>query len=273
MMPLRLLGRTGIAVSPLGLGSVKFGRNQAVKYPTQFELPDDAALANLLHQARDLGINLIDTAPAYGASESRLGQLLKGHREAFVIATKTGEEFDAQGASSEFHFDKRHTRASVERSLKRLNTDYLDLVLVHSNGEDLDIIHNTDALETLDNLKQAGLIRAYGVSTKTIEGGLAAARLTDVVMVTFNPEHLAEREVIAACAEKNTGVLLKKVLGSGHICHYDDRARKDALRLALDEPGVSSAIIGTINPQHLRDNVVAALAPAAPEIENRGNHE
>ena len=70
----RPLGSTGLRVSPLGLGTVKLGRDQGVKYPNGFTIPDDAAARALLDQARALGINLIDTAPAYGVSEQRLGR-------------------------------------------------------------------------------------------------------------------------------------------------------------------------------------------------------
>src|SRR5690606_30396122 len=89
---MRALGSTGLTVSALGLGTAKFGRNEQVKYPTAFALPDDNAVRALLAQAHDLGINLLDTAPAYGTSEERLGQVLR-NREKWIIVTKTGEEF------------------------------------------------------------------------------------------------------------------------------------------------------------------------------------
>ena len=88
---LRPLGRTGLQVSALGLGTVKLGRNQDVKYPRAFELPDDRSAAALLDRARGLGINLLDTAPAYGSSEERLGGLLAGQREHWIICSKVGE--------------------------------------------------------------------------------------------------------------------------------------------------------------------------------------
>lgn len=91
---LRPLGSTGLLVSPLGLGTVKLGRDQGVKYPSGFRIPDDTEAAALLDQARALGINLIDTAPAYGRSEERLGPLLAGQRDAWVIVSKVGEEFE-----------------------------------------------------------------------------------------------------------------------------------------------------------------------------------
>ena len=88
--------------------------------------------------ARDLGINLIDTAPAYGRSEERLGPLLRGQRQDWVIVSKVGEEF-ADGLSRH-DFSAAHTRMSVERSLQRLETDFIDLVLVHSDGNDMAIL-------------------------------------------------------------------------------------------------------------------------------------
>ena len=153
---LRELGDTGLTVSALGLGTVKIGRDQGVKYPTPFSIPDDDAVRDLLARARELGINLIDTAPAYGRSEERLGQLLRD-RQDWVIVSKVGEEFS--DGDSHFDFSPAHTRASVERSLRRLNTDYLDCVLIHSDGNDLDVLRS-GALETLEEMKQAGLIRA-----------------------------------------------------------------------------------------------------------------
>ena len=128
----RPLGSTGLTVSPLGLGTVKLGRDQGVKYPNGFSIPDDAAARALLHQARELGINLLDTAPAYGISEERLGPLLRGQRQDWVIVSKVGEEF-VNGASL-FDFSPAHTRLSVERSLKRLETEHIELVLVHSDA-------------------------------------------------------------------------------------------------------------------------------------------
>lgn len=91
-IPQRSLGSTGLSVSVLGLGTVKFGRNQKIKYPT-FELPTDEAICRLLEDAQGYGINLLDTAPAYGIAEERLGELLGTRRSEFIIITKCGEEF------------------------------------------------------------------------------------------------------------------------------------------------------------------------------------
>lgn len=254
-MKLRALGATGLPVSPLGLGTVKLGRREGLGYPRRFEIPDDRKAASLLAAARACGINLLDTAPAYGSSEERLGRLLRGTRKDWVICTKTGEEFD--DGVSRFDFSASHTRASVERSLRRLETDYLDIVLVHSDGEDLRILVETDALGELERLKQQGLVRAFGVSTKTVAGGIAAAARCDVLMVTYNLRHQSERAVLDACTEKGTGVLIKKALAGGRLCS-DDGLLQQSFDLVYAHPAVSSVVCGTIDRTHLLQNVAAA---------------
>ena len=252
----RPLGSTGIDVSSLGLGTVKFGRNQEVKYPTGFSLPVDRAIESLLDLARESGINLLDTAPAYGSSEQRIGRLLRD-RDQWVICTKVGEEFTT--GKSFFDFGAEHTRRSIERSLRDMKTDYLDIVLIHSDGEDLKILEQTDCLPTLLNMQKKGQIRAIGMSTKTVEGGLRAVETLDLVMATYNPSYTDDAPVIAAAHAANKGVLIKKALNSGHDALGTATETAQNLRTVLAIPGVSSAIVGTINLEHLRDNVKAAL--------------
>lgn len=271
MMPRKRLGCTDIQTSSFGLGTVKFGRTQGLKYPTPFALPEDAHLRDLLACARDFGVNFLDTAPAYGHSEERLGDLLKKERKDWVISTKVGEEFVPDPFTSDgksyFDYSASHTRRSVERSLRRLRTDYLDLVLIHSNGEDLDILTQTPVIQTLQQLKQEGWIRAFGMSTKTLEGSLLAAELCDAVMLVYTEDYPDERAAIDKCVQQGAAVLLKKVLGSGHICH-DAQPANDPIQAALDfvyaHTGVTSAILGTVNLQHLRDNLIKALRAQHP---------
>lgn len=246
-MELRHLGNTGIKISPLGLGTVKFGRNQGVKYPSGFEIPEEGDLASLLSLAQDLGINLLDTAPAYGTSEERLGRLLKGRRQDWVIAGKAGEEF-IDGTSS-YNFTPAHFEMSLTRTLKRLGTDYLDIFLIHSDGNDLANLPD-ELIRVMQGFKARGLVRAIGASVKTPEGGLRALETLDVVMATYTPSYREEKPVLDNAAARNKGVLLKKVLSSGHEADIEA-----AFAHAFAHPGVSSAIIGTINPEHLRENV------------------
>ena len=207
--------------------------------------------------ARGLGINLIDTAPAYGHSETRLGQLLS-HRQDWVIVSKVGEEFDNDSGDSHFDFTPEHVRRSVQRSLQRLNTDYLDCVLVHSDGNDLDIIERHGTLEALNALKKEGLIRATGMSTKTVAGGIATLEQADVAMVTYNLAHDEERPVIDYAAAHHKGILIKKAFASGHLCHDGDDPVQQSMNHILGTAGVSSIIAGTINPAHLQENVAKA---------------
>jgi aryl-alcohol dehydrogenase-like predicted oxidoreductase len=248
------LGNTDIIVSVVGLGTVKFGRNQGVKYPSSFELPSDHHILDLLSTAQSLGINLLDTAPAYGNSEERLGKLLKGVRHEWIICGKAGEEFS--DGISYYDFSPDAIRKSVERSLQRLNTDYIDILLIHSNGEDKKIIEENNVFGELAKLKQAGKIRAYGMSTKTIEGGLLTVDHADVVMVTYNPVQSEEQPVIAHAFQQHKGVFIKKALASGHVQQI---AADDPVQVAMDfifrEPGVSSVIVGTLNKTHLINNV------------------
>ena len=253
----RPLGGTGLMVSPLGLGTVKLGRDQGVKYPNGFRIPDDKQARQLLALARELGINLIDTAPAYGVSEERLGPLLAGQRDDWVIVSKVGEEFE--NGQSRFDFSPEHTRFSVERSLKRLRTDRIELVLVHSDGNDLDILRHSGVYQTLAELKQEGKILGFGLSGKTVEGGLLALEQGDCAMVTYNLNEQAERQVIDYAATHGKGILVKKALASGHLASGEDPVRR-SFELLFGQPGVSSAIVGTINPQHLTDNVRTAAA-------------
>ncbi|WP_312934271.1 aldo/keto reductase [Pseudomonas sp.] len=249
----RPLGSTGLRVSPLGLGTVKLGRDQGVKYPTGFTIPGDDDARLLLAQARDLGINLIDTAPAYGRSEERLGPLLQGQRDAWIIVSKVGEEFDA--GQSHFDFSAAHTRRSVERSLQRLQTDRIELVLVHSDGNDLAILEQEEVYATLAALKQEGKILGFGLSGKTVAGGLKALEQGDCAMVTYNLTEQGERPVLDYAAEHGKAILVKKALASGHVCLSPgvDPVRA-SFELLFAHPGVSSAIVGTINPLHLAHN-------------------
>ena len=146
----------------------------------------------------------------------------------------------------------------MERSLHRLGTDYLDLVLVHSDGNDLDIIHEHGTLEMLKQLQREGLVRACGMSTKTVAGGLEAARCTDVVMLTYNLAAREEEPVLDACARLGRGALIKKALASGHLSDAFPDPVAASMALVFGHPGSSAAIIGTINPAHLASNVAAA---------------
>ena len=232
------LGKTGITVTELCFGALPLG-------PLQANISVEKG-AKLIRAALEKGINFIDTAPAYGSSEKRLGRLLPGRHD-WVIMTKVGEIFER--GESRFDFSYDYTRQSVEQSLRTLRRDMIDIVLVHSDGNDMDIIKNEGAFEALEKLRQQGLIRAFGMSSKTVEGGIWVVEHCDVVMATFNLETDEELPVIQRAHELNKGVVIKKGLQSGHASNVEH-----AFEHVLCQPGVSSMIVGTINPKHLREN-------------------
>ncbi len=251
---LRPLGDTGLEVSALGLGSVKFGRDKSVKYPSSFKIPDDAEVLALLNQAQELNINFIDTAPAYGNSEARIGALLP-QRQNWIISSKVGEEF--VDGESLFDYSAEHTRLSVERSLRRLNTDYLDIVLIHSDGQDEKILLESDCVDALKKCVEAGQVRYIGMSTKTISGGLLATDLLDIVMLTYNLEQ-QDQKVVDFAQQNHKGVLVKKGLMSGHINQAGEDLIRKSMNLIFSQAAISSMIVGTISPQHLNNNVQIA---------------
>ena len=250
-MQRRPLGRTGLMVSPLGFGAFKIGRNQKTKYPGgPYDLPDDAATEALLTGVIESGINYVDTAPAYGLSEERIGRFLGRERGRVVISTKVGETFE--GGTSSYDFSERAIRSSLERSLERLRTDVLDLVFLHCHAEDYALQVETPAVRILQEAKAAGRVRAIGLSGKTAEGARLALHWADVLMLEYHLNDTSHAEIIADAARRGVGVVVKKGLAAGHL------PATDALRFVLGNPNVSSVVVGGLNLEHIRENVELA---------------
>ena len=248
----RPLGLTGIRLSPIGLGTVKIGRNTDLKYPFEFELPSDDEVVELLKTASILGINCLDTAPAYGESEERLGQLLPEIKHDFRIITKVGETYSKKNGSH-YDFSENAIMKSLERSISHLNRSHLDVVLLHSDGNDIAHL-NTGALDTLIRAREAGLISAVGLSGKTLEGGMLALEMgADCLMITLNSTEQNEAPLIKAAEGHNAGLLIKKPFGSGHLIH----SISEVLSALFQHSSVASAIIGTTNPVHLQESCEA----------------
>jgi aryl-alcohol dehydrogenase-like predicted oxidoreductase len=256
-MTLREIPGTGIHVSRLGLGTVKFGRNQGVKYPKPFDLPTDAEIHHLLDAAREGGIRFLDTAPAYGTSEERLGGILSDRDDDWIVSTKAGEEFNR--GDSQFDFTPLGITASVERSLRRLRRERIEIVMLHSDGNDVAVLRDSGAPEALAKLKAAGKIGAIGISTKTVSGGQLAFECgMDLVMATYNPWHRDEEPVLDAAVAANRAVFIKKALGSGWLGAESRLSPEEQVRHAFQfifaHPGATAVVVGTTNPANLRLN-------------------
>ena len=258
-MQYRPLGKTGASISALGFGAFKIGRNQQIKYSQAYDLPDDRSTETLLNSILDLGINHIDTAPAYGISEERIGRFLSHRRQEFLLSTKIGETFE--NGKSTYDYSRDSLEASIERSLKRLKTDVLDLVLIHSNGQDEEILQHSAAVEVLQRFRDAGQIRWIGLSGKTVSGAIEALDWADVLMVEYHLEDRSHASVIQTATDQGIGVLVKKGLASGHL------SPESAIAFVLENPGVSNLVVGGLNLNHIQTNWQTAgsvtLRPAA----------
>ncbi|MDH6180036.1 aryl-alcohol dehydrogenase-like predicted oxidoreductase [Microbacteriaceae bacterium SG_E_30_P1] len=202
-MQYRPLGRTGITVSRYGLGTLMFATRMG---------NDPAESARIIHAAMDAGINLIDTADAYGDSEEVVGKALVGRRDDVVLATKVGMPLDQdsnhQGGS------RRWITTAIENSLRRLGTDYIDIYQLHRPDPNTDL---EETLSVLSDLVRAGKVRAIGSSTTPasmiVQGQWVAARRGLQPLRTEQPPYSIlnrgiEREVLPLAEEYGMGVMV-----------------------------------------------------------------
>ncbi len=275
------MAAVNLSLPPLGFGAFKIGRNGGAKFPSVYEIPDDRAVESLLNGALDMGIRYIDTAPAYGCSEERIGRFIGHRRGEYILSTKVGEEFEE--GRSVYDFSERAVRDSVARSLRRLGSDVLDLVFVHSSANDLEVLRETEVAATMLGLKQAGDVRAVGFSGYTAEGFQAATAWCDAIMVSYQPQDRSLTAVIREAGRRNIAVIVKKGLASGRL------SAAEAIPFVLSNPNVSSMVVGSLSLEHLRENLrlareargasagVAAASeprhPAGELLRSRGDRE
>ena len=251
-MRYRTLGRTGLRVSEVGCGGAPLG------IPNYNEIwdpwaPDTIATATTaLHRAIDLGYNYFDTAPSYGdgRSEELMGAALTGKRAQVYLASKT----EWQGKSRDWVI------ARAESSLRRLQTDYLDVLQFHGGDylpEDVDYILHGGPLEAYQRLQRAGTIRFIGITAEepvTLRPFLQTG-LFDVIQIRYNliyqnPWH----NILPLAKDLNVGVVLMRPLSSGIFQKLMRAARPNidqyldlhavALNYVLSDPNISTAIVG-----------------------------
>ena len=251
-MRYRNLGRTGIWVSPYALG--------ALMLATQVGNPDPEDSARMIHKALDAGINLVDTADAYGDSEEVVGRALKGRRDNVVLTTKfsrpTGADPNQRGAS------RRWIMTAVENSLRRLQTDRIDVYQVHRPDPDTDI---EETLSALTDLVRCGKIRAFGTSnmpaSNLVEAHWAAERRGLERFRTEQPPYSIlnrgiEREVLPVAQRCGMGVLTWGPLGQGMLT---GRVRRG------QENDVTRAKLFTVFSDERRLDVVEQLISLAAD--------
>lgn len=246
-MERRILGRTGWEVSAISFGAIKLPRANQEECTT------------VLNRALDLGINFVDTADCYGDSEEKIGKAIKHRRSEFYLATKIDQR-DGPGA-----------RRTLERSLKRLQCDTIDLIQLH-DCRDYDYDRAIEPGGVVEELKKAqaeGIVREIGISVhssirtmrRAIESGEFAT-----IMVSYNlldREHVGT-EVIPSAHEHGMGVICMKPLAGGRLADERELKRSElslaqlALQFILSNDMVTCAIPGMTRVSELEQNLRVA---------------
>ena len=240
-MEYRVLGKTGLKISRMGLGGIPIQRIDA------------AGTKKLMHWLCDRGINYVDTARGYSVSEEYLGQALEGIRDKFVIATKSMSR------------TKETMAADIDISLGNLRTDYIDLYQVHNpTPADLEkVIAPGGALEALQEAKAAGKIGHIGITAHSAETFKLALDMdwVETIMFPYNIVETQGEKLIRACGEKNIGFIAMKPLAGGAI---EDATL--ALRFLQANEDVTVVIPGMAEIKEAEQNL-AAMENTAPLTE------
>jgi aryl-alcohol dehydrogenase-like predicted oxidoreductase len=286
----RILGRTNASVTILGYGAMEL-RGQ----PRGPHIEDDDA-GRLLNAVLDGGITLIDTSPDYGHSEELIGRYLGRRREEFFLASKCGCPTDPPADAPPPYphdYSPANVRANVEQSLRRLDTDRLDLVQVHMSPAKAQM-ERDHTVETLQDLQREGKIRYIGMSgiLPNLPGHIAMD-VFDAFQIPYSAVQRDHEDLITEAAAKGAGTLIRggaargapseeknwtigplsQPAGQGQrnweAASLEDLMRDSGLsaieftlRFTLSHPALSTTIVGTSNPAHLEANI--ALAEKGP---------
>lgn len=272
-------GKTGFQVTPLGFGAGPIGYLKI----------DQERIATILNMLLDGGVNVIDTAASYPGSEESIGNSVSHRRGEFVLISKCGQSFpDVPGEA----WSPQVISGTVDRALRRLKTDHLDVMLLHSC--DLATLKKGDAVAALARAREAGKIRFAGYSGDN-DAAAYAAGLPDIAVIETSiniADQLNLDTVLPIARKNNLGVIAKRPIANAawkehseqpglyanYASEYHNRLKqmklnpadlaikgsaKDAwaelaLRFTLSQPGVHTAIIGTTNPANARANIAAA---------------
>jgi aryl-alcohol dehydrogenase-like predicted oxidoreductase len=291
-MKYRTLGRTGLRVSVIGLGTMV--------HAGHFGPMKDSESLSAIDAALELGVNFIDTSDAYGAgySESLLGKAMKGRRDKVILATKGGNVMTGPNRGKR-NFAPDYIDGVLHESLKRLQTDWIDLYQLHNPT--VDVIERSEVWEVLERRKQEGKIRHYGVSINTMEEGIAAVKTgrSESIQVEYNllTQEAAEK-IFPLAQQADVGIIarvpLRRGVLTGKMTQADEsrfqgedvRARsfkgeafakelakaeqlrflvhgpaktlgQAAIAFCIAHPAVSVTIAGARNDEQMRENAAA----------------
>ncbi len=285
-MRYRTLGRTGLNVSALALGTVELGLDYGIAVPGEFGRPAEADAIRLVHAAIDAGINFIDTARAYGSSEEVVGKALRDRRQQVVLASKVRHVLPSDGSPLSDAALRDQLHQSLDTSLRQLQTDYLDIWQIHHVDAPL-LSQIAVVAELFAEVRAAGKVRFFGGSTYGAELPLAAlgADLFDMLQVTYSvlDQRLVDH-VFPAAAQKGVGILVRSILLKGalteradylpeHLAPLRERSRRfrelvqasglkmnpvqAAIAFGLAQPFIHSVLVGVRSEWELQEDLGA----------------
>ena len=291
-LPRRTLGRTGLPVTTLGFGALELrGMVAGVGRPLTSGQPE-----RILNAVLDAGINYIDVAVDYGEAEAHIGRCIASRRQEFYLASKCGCPLDVtQFTPSQrtrfgvplprlHDYSRQNIINAVHQSLRRMQTDYLDIVQFHFSPA-REVLEHEGAIETLHDLQRQGKIRFLGCSSilPNITDHITMG-VFDVFQIPYSalqPEHAA---AITAAARTGAGIVIRGGVargepgagqGSADVWRLWEHARMDELlegmsatefllRCTMTNPDMHTTIVGTLNPAHLHENIAAVLQGPLP---------
>ena len=296
-MNYRRLGRTGLQISEISLGTVELGLDYGVPVAGEHLRPAEAEAARLLNRALDLGVNFIDTARAYGASEEVIGRGLKSRRREYILASKLVPIREEGQSDREL---REQVKVSIVASLRALQTDVIDLLQTHHTP--VDVVAAGRVVAAMQEAQAAGDVRFIGASTYGEDAPLAVLEdgRFDTLQVAYSlVDRTLEERVLPLAQARDIGVVIRSVLLRGVLTHRYKLippalaelkaaiGRLDALvggeagslpelayRFVFANPAVSTALVGTARVAELeaaltfadRRRLPPALVAAIQEI-------
>ena len=282
-IPTRTLGRTGYEATVLGFGAMEI--RGTVHHHNGRPIETDQA-RDILHQLLDEGINYVDTSIDYGDSEDFIGEFIGARRDEFFLASKCGCWVGEPPAGTPPNkrpphvFSRANITAGVEQSLRRLRTDHLDLIQFHQSPS-LSELAAEDAVGLLREFQEAGKVRFIGSSSilpnivDHIDLGVF-----DVLQIPYSALEREHEEVITAAHAAGMGVVIRGGVARGEMgkaalwnryeeANLDELAdgatrAEFMLRFTISHPGMTTTIVGTMNPDHLRQNIASVRKGALP---------
>jgi aryl-alcohol dehydrogenase-like predicted oxidoreductase len=276
----RPLGASDYRATFLGFGALEIGRDWGLGEGSERERPSGEVAGQVLNAVLDLGINLIDTASAYHASEERIGRYISHRRQEYILASKCGEH--SREPHTYYDFSYRAIAESIDRSLALLQTDRIDLMQIHFGPDPAKVLDDGETVAAMVDAQQAGKVALLGAST----GGDIARRCIesgdfDVMQLSYSLLNRRDEDLVDLCGERGIGVLIRGGLGAGrltprvvpHLPEMDEGTRSKinalidlldgdpdklvalALKFLHRNPNVTSVLAGSKNAAHVRSNL------------------